>query len=625
MKYLFIFIFIYSCTTTNEKKTFLWLEKDNLKKEEWLRKKNEEYLNYKSKYTDIIKSINYNKEPKLNTFYLKQRIGDYIFYINEKGIYYREKSKKKFILFNSVKNLNFIPEFITTNFSKYLIIKGSKLSNDKCTVQIWDINDKKLISEFSTNNYPTVQATSNNLYFSSSDKNGNIIINRFGFINKKTTIVNFKSVYSYRVIDKSKILTNNNSTFYLNDDKKKIISSKKLFTKKVEFIDYNGDSFFFFKNEEEKTTFYKFNKEHNKLKKIHVINKKMTLTKCILNDNNLYFSFIENGQNNVSQINISNFKEKCFFSNELATIQIDKSLNDLIITYSSFQIPKRYYSIKKNILSILLENKNDKLNNYKTKQKWVHYKNDSIPIILYYKDSIKKNSPLILYGYGGFKRTIMPDYSKFINFFIEHRGVYVIAGIRGGGEMGLNWHNMAIKNRKKQSFYDYNACLDYIIEKKISSPKKIAIMGSSNGGLLVNYSILEYSKKFNVAISMKGLSDMVNYNKYDFGKYWINEYGNPSKKDMKKYLKGYSPLHNLRTIDNQNLSVLFVTGNKDDRVSPIHTYKFTYGLQMTNNNDIYLNMIENVGHRLPKNRYSKLYSEIYAFIFYNLKIPIKSS
>ena len=221
MKYLLLFI-LFGCTTiSNEQAPFLWLEKNNLKKEEWLKKKEKEYLNYKNKYADVIKSINSYEVSKVNTFYLKQRIGNYIFYINEKGIYYRKKSEQKFILFKSIENLNFVPELITTNFSKYLIIKGSKLSNDRCAVQIWDINDKKLISKFNAYDYPTTQATSNNLYFYSSDKNGKTIIKKFEFANKKTTIVNFKSVYSYRIIDNSKILTNNKGTFYLSDDEKK--------------------------------------------------------------------------------------------------------------------------------------------------------------------------------------------------------------------------------------------------------------------------------------------------------------------------------------------------------------------------------------------------------------------
>lgn len=223
-----------------------------------------------------------------------------------------------------------------------------------------------------------------------------------------------------------------------------------------------------------------------------------------------------------------------------------------------------------------------------------------------------------MYGYGGFGRSIMPKFSTYINSFIENGGIYAIAGIRGGGEMGINWHKQASKNRKRQSFDDFNASLDFVIKNRISSPEKIAIIGASNGGLLINHSILNYSNKFKVAISMKGLSDMINYPNYNNGKYWINEYGNPKDNSMYEYLKSYSPLHNLKIVDNPNLKVLVVTGDKDDRVSPIHSYKFTYGLQEKNNKNVYLKVIKGVGHKLSKKTENELNSEIYGFIFYNM-------
>ena len=627
---IFLLVTLNSCTTIPEDKTlFLWLEKNTIKKKEWIKKQDSIYNKYKNRYfydINLVKNSFKKHHITFNTS-IEKKIGNHFFKINEKGINYSKNTiSKKYILFKNIDELNFVPDFISTNHSDYLIIKGSKLFNDKIIVQVWDISSKKLIKEIETQDYPKVQATTKNLFFYSTNNKGKPILKRFNFLDKKTYKTGFKSIYSFRVINKNKILTSVRNKLYLSKDENNYTPSF-LFTKKgkLKFIGFNNNTFFFYKNNKTETIFYEYKQSNNILKPIYNIEKEISLTKCVLNNNKIYFSFVKNGENNLSYLSTTTYLLHHILSNKLGSFKLINTDEDyLTVIYSSFKIPEIIYKLYNgNDLVQVSETKNHFTQNYSVKQKWVPYKKDSIPIIFYYKDSLYNNlSPLIMYSYGGFKRSILPKYSQYINSFIDNGGVYAIAGIRGGGEKGESWHTQAVKHKKKQSFYDFSACLDFVIQNKISNPKNIAIIGGSNGGLLINYSILNYSNKFNVAISMKGLSDMVNYPKYNNGKYWIKEYGNPKKRKMYNYLKSYSPLHNLNKIDNKELKVLVITGDKDDRVTPLHSYKFVYGLQSNNNKNIYLKIIKNVGHKLPKKKEYELQSEIYTFIFNNIGVKL---
>lgn len=115
---------------------------------------------------------------------------------------------------------------------------------------------------------------------------------------------------------------------------------------------------------------------------------------------------------------------------------------------------------------------------------------------------------------------------------------------------------------------------------------------------------------------MFGLSDMENYTSYDQPK-WINEFGNPSNKNIRKYLKSYSPLQNIDKLENKNLKLLLITGDKDKRVSPLNSYKFAYAL-LDEENDVYLKVFKDVGHGFTGAKLQDLYNEVYSFIFYHL-------
>lgn len=630
--FLFVLLVLSACKSTpDEEIPFPWLAQDTSQKTEWLHKQRTRYKNYKNRYSDSIfstqKSLNQDSLSfKTN---LRYQIGTHYFYINDKGIYYsKHLETKNYLVFKTLSSLSFKPQFISINHSGYLIIKGSKFSNDKYIVQVWDIKHKKLLKEIQTQDYPKIQATENNLYFYGTQNTGKPIVKRYHFSSDEIYETDFKSIYSVRVLDYNKILTTSKNKNYLTKDDSDFKSSF-LFEKdsQLKFIDYHNQSFFFYKNENAATLFYQFKEANQKLELIYTLNKSISLTHCVLNSGKLYFSFIENGTNNLSFINTQDSSLHSVLTHKFGTFKLVNNCEDsLIVLYSSFKINEIVYQLdKRGLLSCLSKSINSSVADYNVSQKWVSFKSDSIPILFYFKDSLlQKNAPLIMYAYGGFKNSITPKFNTHINSFIANGGVYAIAGVRGGGELGVKWHDQAIKKKKKQTFLDFKACLDFVIKNKISQPQKMAIMGSSNGGLLVNYSILNFSNKFKVAISMKGLSDMVNYPKYNKGKYWINEYGDPKNWSMHNYLKSYSPLHNLKKISNEALKVLVITGDKDDRVTPLHSYKFVYGLQQNENENVYLNVIKNVGHTMPIDKLNAMYTDVFKFIDYNLDLSTKA-
>ncbi len=233
------------------------------------------------------------------------------------------------------------------------------------------------------------------------------------------------------------------------------------------------------------------------------------------------------------------------------------------------------------------------------KQEWSKSKDGTkVPMFLVHKKGLKlnKNTPAVVYGYGGFGTALTPHYTSSIIPFINDGGIYIQANIRGGSEFGEKWHISATKNKKHKSFEDFASILDYLSQNQYTNPNKIVIWGGSNGGLLMSVMMLRYQSLFHAALINVPVTDMLRFHLFNGGRWWIDDYGNPDDKKMRKYLLSYSPYHNVKKLNYP--TAMFATSNHDDRVHPMHSYKMVARLKenKNQNNPIILRIEKGAGH-----------------------------
>lgn len=187
-------------------------------------------------------------------------------------------------------------------------------------------------------------------------------------------------------------------------------------------------------------------------------------------------------------------------------------------------------------------------------------------------------NPTMAYGYGGFSVDTLPSYRPDVPAWLELGGVWVTVNMRGGAEYGEAWHRAGMRERKPNVFADFVACAEQLIADGYTSPAHLAMLGGSNGGLLVAAVMEQRPDLFAAAIPVVGVLDMLRYDRFTGGRAWVTEYGSSSDPDAFKYLIAYSPLHNI--VEGQCYpATLVCTADFDDRVVPSHSFKFTAALQ----------------------------------------------
>lgn len=252
-----------------------------------------------------------------------------------------------------------------------------------------------------------------------------------------------------------------------------------------------------------------------------------------------------------------------------------------------------------------------------------------IPMFLTYKKGLKKDgkNPVYLYAYGGFNISLYPSFSTSRVPFLENGGIYAQANLRGGGEYGEEWHVAGTKMQKQNVFDDFISAAEYLINSKYTNKDKIAIVGGSNGGLLVGACMTQRPDLFRVAIPQVGVMDMLRYHKFTIGWNWASDYGtSDDSKEMFDYLKGYSPLHNLK-LGGKYPATMVTTADHDDRVVPAHSFKFAATLQECNDgtNPTLIRIDSKAGHGAgkPMAKVLEEQADIYGFIMYNLGMTPK--
>jgi prolyl oligopeptidase len=229
--------------------------------------------------------------------------------------------------------------------------------------------------------------------------------------------------------------------------------------------------------------------------------------------------------------------------------------------------------------------------------------------------------PTILSGYGGFGIAITPSFNPGAIAWMERGGVFAMPNLRGGGEFGEPWHQAGMLSKKQNSFDDFIAAAEWLIQQKVTSPDCLAIEGGSNGGLLVGAALTQRPELFRAVVCAVPLLDMVRYHKFQIARLWIPEYGDPAKAEDFKWLYAYSPYHRVK--DNTRYpAVILMTAERDTRVDPLHARKMCARLQeaSTSGRPVLLRFEKKAGHGAGK-PLSKAIEELadeYSFLMWQL-------
>jgi prolyl oligopeptidase len=265
---------------------------------------------------------------------------------------------------------------------------------------------------------------------------------------------------------------------------------------------------------------------------------------------------------------------------------IDSEWNSPVVcfSYSSFETPTSFFSYSvslKKTSTISAPPTPVGLKDVVVEQVWYPSKDGTrVPMFLAYKKGMVKdgNRAVLLYGYGGFNWAQLPTFSPETGVWLEKGGIYAVANIRGGNELGEAWHKAGELDKKQNSFDDFLAAGQWLIRQGYTNPHRLAIQGMSNGGLLVTACITQRPDLFAAAIARYPLIDMVRYERFSIARWWTTEYGSDSDPRYFRILYAYSPYHHVRQ-GTSYPAVLLISGDGDTRVDPSHARKMTAMLQ----------------------------------------------
>ena len=316
-----------------------------------------------------------------------------------------------------------------------------------------------------------------------------------------------------------------------------------------------------------------------------------------------------------------------------ASFSGERGQKECFYSFASFTVPGAIYQydMAQNKSSVYTEPKvKFNLTQYTTEQVFFNSKDGTrVPMFLTYRKGLKRNgkNPVLIYGYGGFNVSLSPNFSSMRIPFLENGGVYVQVNLRGGSEYGEEWHVAGTKMQKQNVFDDFISAAEWLVSNHFTSKEHIAIMGGSNGGLLVGACMTQRPDLFKVCIPQVGVMDMLRYHKFTIGWNWAPDYGtSEDSKAMFDYLRAYSPLHNLKKGVSYP-ATLVTTADHDDRVVPAHSFKFAATLQECQGGTapVLIRIDSKAGHGSGKPLAKQLeeQADIYSFIMWNLGMKFK--
>ncbi|MEL6864474.1 MAG: prolyl oligopeptidase family serine peptidase [Bacteroidota bacterium] len=306
-------------------------------------------------------------------------------------------------------------------------------------------------------------------------------------------------------------------------------------------------------------------------------------------------------------------------------------------SFSSFTRPATIYQLNLNSYSfeVFKAPKIDfDADAFECQQVWYKsYDGEEIPMFIVHRKGLKLDGkrPTLLYGYGGFDISILPNFNltrlNMAPIVLENDGIFAVANLRGGGEFGKAWHQAGTKGQKQNVFNDFQAAAEYLIDQRYTQPDKLAIYGRSNGGLLVGACMTQRPDLYGVALPAVGVLDMLRYQNFTIGRAWAGDYGlseNPAEFD---YLIQYSPLHNIEAT--KYPATLVTTADHDDRVVPAHSYKFAANLQENQQGEAptLIRIESSAGHGAGKPVSKRIdeAADVLSFMFYHLKENVSYS
>lgn len=305
--------------------------------------------------------------------------------------------------------------------------------------------------------------------------------------------------------------------------------------------------------------------------------------------------------------------------------------SETFYTYSSYNIPPSvyHYDMQSGQSTLFRKAKVDvDPNAYQVEQVFFQSKDGTrIPMVVMRKKGtpLNGNNPTILYGYGGFNVPLIPEFSVAKIVWMDMGGVYAVVNLRGGSEYGESWHKAGMKLKKQNVFDDFIAAGEWLIANKYTSNQKLAILGASNGGLLVGAVLNQRPDLFAAAIPAVGVMDMLRFGKFTIGKAWEVEYGSPEHFKEFKTLYSYSPLHNIKR-GTHYPATLIMTADHDDRVFPAHSFKYAASLQAAQAGAapilIRIDTKAGHGHGKPTDKKIQEIADVYAFLLKNLKMDL---
>lgn len=364
--------------------------------------------------------------------------------------------------------------------------------------------------------------------------------------------------------------------------------------------------------------------------------RKDVLESCELIGGKIVANYIVDAKNKAEVYSMDGEKEYDIPFPTLGTFGgISGSMNDSIAFYNfnSFTVPSVIY--KYNIATnrateFFKPNINFDFEGYETKQVFYTSKDGTqVPMFIVHRKGIvlDGNNPTLLHGYGGFNASMLPYFSTGRLVWLENGGVFALANIRGGGEYGENWYRAGTKLNKQNVFDDFIAAAEYLIKEQYTSPKRLAIQGGSNGGLLIGAVINQRPDLFKVAIPQVGVMDMLRFHKFTIGWAWVNDYGSSEDSIQFLNLYRYSPLHNIRS-GVRYPAIMVTTADHDDRVVPAHSFKYIATMQEKNRrakNPAIIRIQTRAGHGAgtPTSLMIDEYADIFSFIMYNMGVTPK--